>query len=325
MNKYAKAGLTALAGSLVAVSAAQADWSVSGSGKMSYTSKNGSGNPGQTGGRFGMDKDITVSGSMEMDNGWAVSSSHTLEDGAGSQSFMTVDMGAMGALTYNLVDGAVGISKIDDTLPTADEEVWNGLGTVANPVTGRVKHTSANGFNYNVSSGMINVDVGFIPQGSASRQTGSVGESATTPSSESSIAITATPMDGLTIYAGTGEKANATIGQTDDLQVLAAKYSWGPVTVGYTQTEIDVHNSATDYDTDGMSIAYAINDDLSISYGERTVDIGGVTADEEQSGISIGYSMGGMTIKAHANAVDNTGGVATADFEHTEIAVSFAF
>ena len=43
MNKYTKAGLTALAGSLVAVSAAQADWSVSGAGKMSYTSKGGAG------------------------------------------------------------------------------------------------------------------------------------------------------------------------------------------------------------------------------------------------------------------------------------------
>jgi len=326
MNKYAKAGLTALAGSLVAVSAAQADWSVSGSGKMSYTSKNGTGNPGQTGGRFGMDKDITVSGSMEMDNGWAVSTSHTLDDGAGSQSAMTVDMGAMGALTYNLVDGAIGISKIDDTLPTADEEVWNGLGTVANPVTGRTKHTSANGFNYNVSSGMISVDIGFLPQGTGSRQTGSVGETATTASSESSIAITAKPVDGLTIYAGTGEKVNATtIVQMDDLQILSATYAYGPVSVGYTTSEIDVYNTTADFDTKGMSVAYAINDDLSISYGERTVDIGGQTADEEQSGISIGYSMGGMTIKAHANAVDNAGGAATADFEHTEIAVSFAF
>ena len=31
-------------------------------------------------------------------------------------------MGAMGALEYNQVDGALGIAKIDDTLPTADEE-----------------------------------------------------------------------------------------------------------------------------------------------------------------------------------------------------------
>jgi len=80
-----------------------------------------------------------------------------------------------------------------------------------------------------------------------------------------------------------------------------------------------------DVDSTRYSIVYAINDDLSISYGEITNDIATVTADEEMSGFSIGYSMGGMTVKAHANKQDNRAGTTTADYEHTEIAVSFAF
>jgi hypothetical protein len=80
-----------------------------------------------------------------------------------------------------------------------------------------------------------------------------------------------------------------------------------------------------DVDSNRYSVAYAINDDLSISYGERTVDIGGQTADEEQSGISIGYSMGGMTINAHRNEGENMGGAASNESEHTEISISFAF
>ena len=182
MNKYTKAGLTALAGSLVAMSAAQADFSVSGSGKMSYTSKNGSGNAKHTGNRFGMDKDITVAGSMEMDNGWTVSTTHTFDGDAtaatGSQSALTVDMGAMGAIKYQLVDGALGIGIIDDVLPTADEETWNGFASgIAN---GRVKHSTATGFNYsNTVSDMVTVNVGIVPQGSSNRSTGAVGQTGT--------------------------------------------------------------------------------------------------------------------------------------------------
>jgi len=321
MNKYTKAGLTALAGSLVAMSAAQADFSANGSAKMSYTSKNGAADSKHTGARWGMDKDITVSGSMEMDNGWTVSTTHTLDNGGGSQSALTVDMGAMGAVKYQLVDGALGIGIIDDVLPTADEETWNGI----TGATGRVS-VGANGFNYSNNVNGVSINVGYVPAGVVStNQTGSVGTIGAGTGS-SSIALSGSPMDGLTVYAGTGTKANATsVENEDDLMTYAAKYAYGPVTVGYQFSEYDTYNSATDYDTTGMSIAYAINDNLSISYAERTVDIGGATLDEEQTGISVGYSMGGMTIKAHNNTVDNVAGAATNDLEHMEIAVSFAF
>ncbi len=323
MNKYTKAGLTALAGSLVAVSAAQAEWSVSGAGKMSYTSKGGkSDTTNGLGGRFGMDRSISVSGSMEMDNGWAVSSAYTIDGVSESQSNLKVDMGAMGALEYNQGDGAIGISKIDDTLPTADEETWNGFATgIAN---GRVKHSSVVGFNYsNAVSDMVTVNVGYKPQGASKQGTGSL--TGTSASSEASVALTITPIDGLTVYAGTGETAGATIGTNDDLQVIAANYTYGPVTVGVSSTEIDSNTTSRQYDTTGYAIAYAINENLSISYADRTVDKGDVSVDEEQTGISIGYSMGGMTIKGHHNILDNSNGIAGTDHEHTEIAVSFAF
>ena len=322
MKTWKKVGLTALAGSLVAVSAAQAEFTAKGSAKLAYTSKNGSGNSDQSGYRYGLDKDITVSGSMEMDNGWAVSSSHTLDDGSSSNSSLTVDMGAMGAVTYNLVDGALGIGKIDDVLPTADEEVWNGLAAE----NGRVS-VGANGFHYGNTVNGVTIGVGYVPAGAKSQQSGTVGGQGTASGTgATSFTISGSPMDGLTVWLGSGEKANASSPEeADDLMTYAAKYAYGPVTVGYQFSEYDTYNSTTDYDTTGMSIMYQINDDLSISYGERSIDIGGTAIDEEQSGISIGYSMGGMTVKAHANSTDDAGGAATADYEHTEIAVSFAF
>jgi outer membrane protein OmpU len=325
MNKYTKAGLTALAGSLVAVSAAQADWSVSGSGKMAYVTKGGTadrvGAASSTGSGFGMDKDITVSGSMEMDNGWAVSTSHTLDNGAGSNSAMTVDMGAMGSLTYNMVDGDIGIGKIDDMMPSADEEVTNGLSDAGDVAT------AATGFHYSLSVEGVSITAGYSPNGEANAtQTG--GQSgAGKGASEQSFTISGSPTDGLTVGYGIGDGQNATdITKLDSLDTVFATYAYGPVTVGYQMSTVD-YNAAggNDVDSTRYSVAYAINDDLSISYGVVTNDIAGVTADEEMSGFSIGYSMGGMTVKAHTNKQDNRAGTTTADYDHTEIAVSFAF
>ena len=323
MNKYTKAGLTALAGSLVAVSAAQADWSVSGSGKMSYTTKGGSADTAASGSGFGIDRDISIAGSMEMDNGWAVSSGLTLDNGTGSNQNLKVDMGAMGSLKYNVQDGDLGIGKIDDKMPSADEEVSNGLSDAGDVSTG------SDGFDYVVSVADWTVGLGYNPRGQddVGQQTGGQGGAAGSGASESSIYVTGSPMENLTVGYGTGTTQNATtIVNTNDVSTAFATYAYNNITVGYQVSDVDYDAAGgVDVTSNRYSIAYQINDDLSISYGEIVNDLTGTTADEEMSGFSIGYSMGGMTIKAHANKQDNRAGTTTADYEHTEIAVSFAF
>ena len=75
----------------------------------------------------------------------------------------------------------------------------------------------------------------------------------------------------------------------------------------------------------GASIAFAVNENLSISYGQIDTELDGQTNDEELKGFSIGYSMGGITIKAHQNKGENMDGDANNESEHTEVSVSFAF
>ena len=65
MINLKKVGLTALAGSLVAVSAHAGEISVSGSANVTYKEGNGA-----VSDSFGTDKDVTFSGSGELDNGW---------------------------------------------------------------------------------------------------------------------------------------------------------------------------------------------------------------------------------------------------------------
>ena len=62
-----------------------------------------------------------------MDNGWTVSVSQGLANGATSGLGMTIDMGDMGSLNYETSTGARGIGKIKDMMPTADEDVGNGI------------------------------------------------------------------------------------------------------------------------------------------------------------------------------------------------------
>jgi len=79
MNKFKKIGLTALAASLVSVSANAGEMTVSGSASMGVTGQSGTSlNAGTS---FSMGNQLTFSGSGELDNGLNVSLSFVLDQG----------------------------------------------------------------------------------------------------------------------------------------------------------------------------------------------------------------------------------------------------
>lgn len=330
-----KIGLTALAGSLVAMSAAVAgELAVSGSAKLSYTGKGGNEDAATTGSGFGMQENIGFNGSGEMDNGMTVSLSHTLHsDAAGaSTSSITLDMGSAGVLTFAEGTSGIGISAIDDVMPTAEEEVSNGLGiAIADSATGVAQagntyeaNMGKTGFNYAYSMDMGSIVLGYSPKNTSARvDDGGTSGPGGTASGQSVHVVLDSLVDGLTVYAGTAENG------VDDHDTAAFKYAAGPITVGYQWSEIDRQaansGSLADSERTQASIAFAVNDNLSVSYGVIETDITGQAKDEELSGFSVGYSMGGMTINAHRNEGENMGGAASNESEHTEISISFAF
>jgi len=329
MINVKKIGLTALAGSLVAFSAYAGELSVSGAAKMTYTADTGNEDLQDDGARFGLNNAITFSGSGELDNGHIVSLSHTLDaDAALSSSILTYDMGDLGKITYNQDSAAMGIELIDDLTPTADEEVFNGIDagqTTDNEApVGYANGLGNSGFNYNYSAiDGVSIDVGYSPKStSGAVDDGGVSGSGALNSSQS-IAVQYTAIDGLNIYAGTGEKGTGT--SETDVDTFGVKYAFGPLTVGAQRTDTDIANSTADLETTAFGIAFAVNDNLSISYGESETEEDGTTTDQELSGFSIGYSMGGMTVKAHQNKGEGIANTANNESEHTEIAISFAF
>ena len=346
MNNVKKLGLTALAGSLVAFTSASAgELSVSGGAKLSFTNKGGNeagsetSAAGDTGNGWGMQQAIVFSGSGELDNGMTASLTHILQadGGNGSTSTVALDMGSMGTIEYHQSSGsaAIGIEAFDDVMPTAEEEVGNGLGIDAthsatsadiSAYSYQVDH-AGNGFSYNWSNDMMTIVAGYTPTASSSKVDDGGTAGAGDGKSGYSIGAKISPMDGLTLYAGAGERGRGN--NQDDMQTYAATYSMGPVSVGAQRTEIDYETANSsqlgDSEQDNMSIAFAINENLSVSYGVQDTEIEGQTLDQEVEGFSVGYSMGGMSIKAHSNEGENMGGAAANEIEHTEVSVSFAF
>ena len=79
MKDWKKAGLTALAGSLVATSAFAGAVTVSGTANLTYTANGGQEDTGEAdeggahdGNRWGINKTLSFSGSGELDNGWPI-------------------------------------------------------------------------------------------------------------------------------------------------------------------------------------------------------------------------------------------------------------
>jgi len=221
-------------------------------------------------------------------------------------------------------------------MPTAEEEVSNGLSiAAANSASGVAQagqtyeaDMGGKGFDYAYSmDGLGSINFGYSP-GNVDTKTddgGTTGAGANKDSGKSVHVVLDSLVDGLTVYAGTGQDGS------EDVDVAAITYAAGPVTVGYQYSEIDREAanaaSAADSERRQASIAFAINDNLSVSYGIIDTELDGAAnpVDEELKGMSIGYSMGGMTLNAHHNKGENMGGSRLNESEHTEISLSLAF
>jgi len=331
MTNLKKLGLSALAGSLVAFSAQAGSLDVSGGAKFTYTGDTGKSDAEADGNRFGMQQLLSFTGGGELDNGHSISLAHYMQaDGGGkSSSLLTYDMGELGALSYQQDSGDLGIGKIDDIMPTADEEVWNGLNADSisdgtESLNGRVD-SGTTGFNYAYSMGMTSINVGYGVKTSDNSNDDGENSGAGALESATSIAVSMKPIDGLRIVAGTGEKG-ATDATSNDHTTYGFTYAFGPLTVGAQQSEVDYAAAATkDLETDMYGVSFAVNDDLSISYGSQETTADGDDDKQKVTGVSVGYSMGSMTIKAHQNKAENIQQVADIESEHTEVAISFAF
>jgi len=130
MNKLKNIGISALAGTLVSLSAAQAGGvSVNGSMELSYVNLN---HEKVTGQKLGMNKNLSFGSSGDVTDGGGVTWTSTvaMSDAMGlSSASMSLNMGGIATLAYDSGTGGYGANAVDNVVPTAWEEIDYGLST----------------------------------------------------------------------------------------------------------------------------------------------------------------------------------------------------
>jgi outer membrane protein OmpU len=332
MINLKKIGLTALAGSLVAISAHAAEISVSGGVELTYVDTGGTHGNEVTGNSFGANSGVVFTGSGDV--GFAeVSMTRAINDtntGWGS-SFQTLDMGDMGTFSFDSYGGAlVGSTANDDLMPTAYEESWTGVGSSGISGVG-----STNVLGYKNSYAGVNVSAGYTNAvGAAATGESASSGNAAAHGSITDIYVSTDAMEGLTIGAGyvTNSSTNTSSGlDSDKTEMLAqAVYSTGPFSVGFRYGEVDEGAAATaDKEITGYSAAFNVNDNFSISYGVTDIETVAMAATaavtNKMVGYSASYTVGAASVRVNHSTSDNDGGTKAVDDETTEIGVALSF
>ena len=328
MNKITKIGLSALAGSLVTLSAHAGSLSASGSASVSFSDGDvdevlPTAELTPEGNQWTMSDSIKMTGSGDMDNGMTVSVSFEIdndETDAGDvldTHGVTLDTNGMGTLMFYGHGGDGALSAIDDKSPNAYEESWDGV-TNADEETVPDGISADNMFTYKSADlGGTTITVGYVPSGVAGK----------TPKDgymDFSVVNSNGLVDGLTLGLGMGE-SEETVGTTIDNTILYGTYTTGGLTIGVQKSEADGSTSATTVDFQAVGVAYAITDDFTVAYNQSTSDNGNQAVDQEASGISASYTSGGVTVAGMINDVENVGFDDSDDTEGYEFNISFAF
>ena len=137
----------------------------------------------------------------------------------------------------------------------------------------------------------------------------------------------------VTAYAAHATESSTVVTDANDGQNVMVQLvaNLGSISIGAGEWYANEENGGNDYSTSGMSVAFNVNDDLSVGYGDRSetydaqsATIADVTMDSQK--LEFAYTMGSMALKGYQIETDNPGWDSDAQADEvTEIAVNFAF
>ena len=333
MNKLSKLGVSALCGSLAAISAANAgDLTASGGATVTWLSEEGA----VTGNPIGMASAVTFKGSGELDNGWNVALTIAGNDaGAYSASNIVITLPGMGDVRIDQGASGTGIARMDDMTPSVWEEA-DGAGISA----GIDKTLGVNsGTTIEVTPSEVtpagltarfayskDADGGNVNDKSAGGTSGAL-------ASGWDITLEAgsdlTGIDGLTLYGGMSEyeqyQNDSKFNGDGSERTMGVKYAAGGFSVGYQISDEETgETSITDYDNTYYSVTFSVNDDLSIGYNHVESDQTGGTLTAEATSYQAAYTMGGATFCIAEVDIKNRA-YAASDINGTVVSMGLAF
>ena len=326
MTNFKKVGLTALAASLVSVSAHAGSLSASGSASMN--TEGFSGEQLDAGTTFSMANSVNLSGSGELDNGMTVSVKFELDDSSanGTKSpfddhSVTVSSDTMGTLVLAGHGGKSSVGAIDTT---AAGDMWDnfddlsldgGAATIADAITTNTNGDDALLYTTPSFAEGLNFTVSYNPQ------------KANSTGSEIGYGVNYSGFEGLTLNYATMDIVTGTSSTEGDVDVLKASYAYGHVTATYSLLDYDVSSTSTAKETTSYALSYTITDELSVTYGSEEHERANTSTDIEIDGISVSYTTGGVTISASSQSAENlnhnTG--SQYDVDYWALGASFAF
>ena len=365
MTKTIKALLVALTAFSFTVANA-GDLTITGNAKASYSIASSDASAGSLnrGKGLGVSNEFTLSASGELDNGYSWSYAQDI-DGTTTQddAKLTLTMGSLGTVGVFVSEGGLDtdnsasqsvLSRPSDTsynegmFDTFDLSGMNTLqyhmpaDLLPFGIVGKVAYapssSSAASINDHKASGATNA--GTFTESS------DVGNTATNPFAQTSAMgksathyqVKMAPVDGLNLgidYVDYDGVVGA-LAQSPESGSYYATYAFGPATVGYSKsyTAFAIGAAAQDntesLENSKYSIAFNVNDDLSISYENETSNPDNQTAatanlEMEASGIQAAYTMGGMTMAISQNSFENANYTANKDVKDTVFSVAMAF
>jgi len=332
MTNVKKIGFSALAGALAMTSAHAGELAVSGSMAISYTQGGGyhsTGNP------LGQANDLSFAASTELDNGVTVAYTRTTGD-TGAFDDSELAFGNIAGGTIAMTSTGSPLSGIDDVTPTAFEE--------ANAQTGSITTVAGVsgdfGIRYtldDVAGTGIKFDYMYVPTHGTDGATGDQAVSGASHGKEHAhdVAITATPIDGLSLGLGYMEKSydlTAPMQNSAEEATAYLTYATGAITVGAQVAGVSQSGLGHQwYKTTMAGISYAISDDLSVSYNQlkskKSTQDNAYAAGTQQEfdSISLSYSVGGMTIGISDSDCSNCSYTSGRTQDETTVALSVAF
>lgn len=340
---------------------------VTGTAKATYAIQSGfdgttSANSGKG---IGIANEINFGAKGELDNGWTWNYLVEFDPGNSAASAAGGGNGQLDdqQLTLATNFGTIGVFVSEGGLDVdnaASQSVY-ARPTDTGLTSGIADGYSIDSFNniqYHSPAGLLplgaQVKIGYATgQGTTMNSTNAVGtQNDKYGESAEQYQISLTPVDGLKVmadyYKETG--ASAYVVQAMESGSVAATYKVGPFGLGVSKTlkapliqsasatSTVITNTGTSagnsdlarlYTTNKASVAYAVNDNFSVSYevekSERELIINGTQSDIKASGIQAAYTMGGMSLALSNVKIDNAAYTSGNNVEQTLLAVTMAF
>jgi len=341
MNKLNKIGVSALCGSLAAISAANAgELSATGGATITHLTTEG----GNTGNPIGMASNVTFTGSGDLDNGWSVAMSIAGTDGGGySNTNITIGIPSIGDIRVDQGTSGTGIQRLDDITPTVWEEADGaGISAGINKIAGTSAGSTIEITPTALTPAGLTARIAISPDSdSGNTNDKTAGGSSGPLGSGWDLTLEAsgelTGVDGLTVYAGISmvEQTQNTDAYVDDIEekVVGIKYVGSGmadrISIGAQITQEDTGvTGTTEYENLSYGITFKISDDLSIGYAHTESDeTGQDLATPEADSLQVSYTMGGASFNiAEVSTKNSTYSTAsTADVSGTVISMGLAF